>query len=126
MTCRMITHSCGHQERINVDGPYVIVERRIRKAEATQCKSCAGNASRQANDLLGFCTLWGSKSQCDRAEPIRQRALAQVTILASHARVEDRDAFVELRRQVLRRDDAEWWIEHKNDAVAILAQDIEL
>ena len=70
--------------------------------------------------------LWGSKSQCDRAEPIRRRTLSQVDVLARHARIEDRDAFAELRRQVLRMNDAAWWIEHKNDAATTLAQDIEL
>ena len=45
---------------------------------------------------------------------------------ARHARIEDRDAFAELRRQVLRMNDAAWWIEHKNDAATMLAQDIEL
>ena len=70
--------------------------------------------------------LWGSKSQCDRAEPIRRRTLSQVDVLARHARIEDRDAFAELRKQVLRMNDAAWWIEHKNDAATTLAQDIEL
>ncbi|KAB5608363.1 hypothetical protein [Bifidobacterium jacchi] len=126
MAWRMITHRCGHQERINVDGPYVIVEQRVRRAEETLCTSCTGIQSRRSNRLDGFCELWGSRSQCDRAEPIRRRVLAQVTVLARHARIEDRDAFDELRKQVLRRDDAEWWLEHRTDAITILAQDIEL
>ena len=88
--------------------------------------ACIGIASRQRNRLDGFCELWGSKSQCDRAEPIRRRTLSQVDVLARHARIEDRDAFAELRRQVLRMNDAAWWIEHKNDAATTLAQDIEL
>ena len=25
MAWRFVTHACGHQERINVDGPYVVV-----------------------------------------------------------------------------------------------------
>lgn len=88
--------------------------------------ACIGIASRQRNRLDGFCELWGSKSQCDRAEPIRRRTLSQVDVLARHARIEDRDAFAELCRQVLRMNDAAWWIEHKNDAATTLAQDIEL
>ena len=60
------------------------------------------------------------------AEPIRRRTLSQVDVLARHARIEDRDAFAELRKQVLRMNDAAWWIEHKNDAATTLAQDIEL
>ncbi|MBT1171759.1 hypothetical protein [Bifidobacterium sp. SO4] len=126
MAWRIITHRCGHRERINVDGTYVVVEQRVRRAEESLCASCAGNISRRDNMLAGFCTLLGSKDQCDRAEPIRMRVLNQVEVLASHARIEDRDAFRELRRQVLCRDDAAWWIEHRNDAVTILAQDIEL
>ena len=126
MAWRYVTHACGHQERINVDGPYVVVEQRVRNAERVSCPACIGIASRQRNRLDGFCELWGSKSQCDRAEPIRRRTLSQVDVLARHARIEDRDAFAELRRQVLRMNDAAWWIEHKNDAATTLAQDIEL
>ena len=60
------------------------------------------------------------------SEPIRRRTLSQVDVLARHARIEDRDAFAELRKQVLRMNDAAWWVEHKNDAATMLAQDIEL
>lgn len=93
MAWRFVTHACGHQERINVDGPYVVVEQRVRNAERVPCPACVGIASRQRNRLDGFCELWGSKSQCDRAEPIRRRTLSQVDVLARHARIEDRDAF---------------------------------
>lgn len=101
MAWRFVTHACGHQERINVDGPYVVVEQRVRNAERVSCPACIGIAS-------------------------RQRTLSQVDVLARHARIEDRDAFAELRKQVLRMNDAAWWIEHKNDAATTLAQDIEL
>lgn len=66
MAWRFVTHACGHQERINVDGPYVVVEQRVRNAERVSCPACIGIASRQRNRLDGFCELWGSKSQCDR------------------------------------------------------------
>ena len=87
MAWRFVTHTCGHQERINVDGPYVVVEQRVKNAERVSCPACIGIASRQRNRLDGFCELWGSKSQCDRAEPIRRRTLSQVDVLARHARV---------------------------------------
>lgn len=61
-----------------MDGPYVVVEQRVRNAERVSCPACIGIASRQRNRLDGFCELWGSKSQCDRAEPIRRRTLSQV------------------------------------------------
>ena len=81
MAWRFVTHACGHQERINVDGPYVVVEQRVRNAERVSCPACIGIASRQRNRLDGFCELWGSKAQCDRAEPIRRRTLSQVACL---------------------------------------------
>ncbi|MBT1181334.1 hypothetical protein JS531_04975 [Bifidobacterium sp. CP2] len=126
MFWRIITHVCGHQERISADGPYVVVEQRIRKAEQSMCDSCAGHVNRWDNELKGFCDLWGTQRDCDRAEPIRRRTLNQVDALARHARAGEHDAFAELRKQVLRRDDAAWWIEHKDDAIAMLAQNIEL
>ncbi|WP_165775759.1 hypothetical protein [Bifidobacterium scaligerum] len=102
------------------------MEQHVRKAEQSPCAACIGNASRQDNRMDGFCALWGSKTQCGRAEPIRRRALNQVDVLAAHTRFENRDAFAELHKQVLHRDAADWRIEHKNDAISILAQDIEL
>ena len=63
-----------------MDGPYVVVEQRVRNAERVSCPACIGIASRQRNRLDGFCELWGSKSQCDRAEPIRRRTLSQVDV----------------------------------------------
>lgn len=126
MFWRIITHTCGHRERISADGPYVVVEQRIRRAERSMCDSCTGHVSRWDNKMLGFCDLWGTQRQCDKAEPIRRRALSRVDALARHARIGERDAFAVLRRQVLHRDDAAWWIEHRDDAVEILAQNIEL
>ena len=61
MAWRFVTHACGHQERINVDGPYVVVEQRVRNAERVSCPACIGIASRQRNRLDGFCELWGSR-----------------------------------------------------------------
>lgn len=78
-----------------MDGPYVVVEQRVRNAERVSCPACIGIASRQRNRLDGFCELWGSKSQCDRAEPIRRRTLSQVDVLARHARIEEGDAKTE-------------------------------
>ena len=53
-----------------MDGPYVVVEQRVRNAERVSCPACIGIASRQRNRLDGFCELWGSKAQCDRDEPV--------------------------------------------------------
>lgn len=46
MAWRFVTHTCGHQERINVDGPYVVVEQRVKNAERVSCPACIGIASR--------------------------------------------------------------------------------
>ena len=126
MAWRIVTHACGHRGRVNVDGPYVVVEQRIRRAERSSCESCAGHASWMDNERDGFCELWGTRRQCDLAEPIRRRVLARVDVLSRHARVGERDAFMELRRQVLHVVDAGWWIEHRDDAIEMLAQNIEL
>ena len=133
MAWRFVTHACGHQERINVDGPYVVVEQRVRNAERVSCPACIGIASRQRNRLDGFCELWGRRGEHRKGAAQMPRMFRRdegherhVERLARHARIEDRDAFAELRKQVLRMNDAAWWIEHKNDAATTLAQDIEL
>ena len=53
MAWRFVTHACGHQERVNVDGSYVVVEQRVRNAERVSCPACIGIASRQRNRLTG-------------------------------------------------------------------------
>jgi hypothetical protein len=111
---------------VNLNGQFLAVERRIQAVESTDCAECAGRRYWKENEDLGFCTLYGSKSQCDRAEGIRHATLMRADVLASHGRGQDRDAFEELRKRILRCDDAAWWVEHKHDAITMMAKDIEL
>lgn len=66
MAWRFVTHACGHQERINVDGPYVVVEQRVRNAERVSCPACIGIASRQRDGRPGR----QGDAQRDRDEPV--------------------------------------------------------
>lgn len=50
MAWRFVTHTCGHQERINVDGPYVVVEQRVKNAERVSCPPAS--ASRPDSDTI--------------------------------------------------------------------------
>ena len=127
MTTKLITLNCGHQERVSIDGPYMVVERRIRQTEQRDCPVCSGNRIRLSNiHTIGFTELRGEPEQCARAENIRLRTLRRVNILIDHASNRDLEAFRELRRRVKLVPNAIWWIEHEGDAVETLARDIDL
>lgn len=127
MATKLITLNCGHQERINIDGPYTVVERRIRQTEQQDCQVCSGNRNHPYNiHTIGFTELRGEPEQCARAENIRLRTLRRVNILIDHASNRDLEAFRELRRRVKLVPNAIWWIEHEGDAVETLARDIDL
>ncbi|MBW3080021.1 hypothetical protein [Bifidobacterium saguinibicoloris] len=79
MFWRIITHVCGHQERISADGPYVVVEQRIRKAEQSMCDSCAGHVNRWDNELKGFCDLWGVRRTPQTGAASRRRRMVDRT-----------------------------------------------
>ncbi|KFI44503.1 hypothetical protein [Bifidobacterium biavatii] len=126
MSSQLFRHSCGHYERVNVDASYRVVSLKVKRIEMTECAMCEAARTRMLNVTTGFGELWGTKEDCMRAEGIRRRTLAQVDACIEHALRRDRDAWEELRRRVLRFNDAAWWIEHKNDAIVMIAQEIDL
>ncbi|PWG66646.1 hypothetical protein [Bifidobacterium callitrichidarum] len=126
MATKLITLRCGHQERVNVDGPYRIIERRIRQVEQAECPICQGNNDKRWADNNRLIPLRGVHDQCLRAETIRKNTLNRIKVLIDHSTIRDKDAFQELKKQALRIDSAAWWLEHRGDAIEVLARDIEL
>lgn len=126
MASRLITLRCGHQERVNIDGPYQIVERRIRQVEQAECPICEGNVNRIWSEYNNLTPLRGADGQRLRAETIRRNTLSRINVLIDHSSIRDKDAFLELKKQALRIDSAIWWLEHRGDAIEVLARDIEL
>lgn len=123
---RNITHSCGHMENISIDGPYHLIDRRVRHIERTPCENCIHAQDAQANQTTGFARLWGTPQQNAQAETIRRTAFRQATQLMERTQGRDREAFRLLCRRILSIEDSLWWIDHRNDALTTLAHDIDL
>lgn len=129
MTSRMIEHSCGHMERVDVDGPYVVVNRRVEHVENTPCEACQGRRMTHVicrSDRIPFCELWGERNECLRAEKYRRLAYRRALVITEHATGLYRDGWEEIQRMILRQNDAHWWCEHRLDALDMLQAEIRL
>ncbi|KFI91273.1 hypothetical protein BISA_1873 [Bifidobacterium saguini DSM 23967] len=120
---RMVEHLCGHTGKVDVEGPFLAVEEQIRKIETSECPVCH---ARKQNIIEGFIPLHGTKEQCDRAEPIRRRALERARTLGRYSSGRDKNAFNELENTIRSIRFAEWWIAHQTDALENLARRIRL
>lgn len=127
MAYRNIMHSCGHRERISIDGPYRVVDARVKRIEHSRCAMCIANDP-ATTDHDGFRPLWGNDPILKgKAELIRRRTLEQARGLARHATsVNERDAYRYLESRILRIGDPAWWCEHPTDAIQVLARDVQL
>lgn len=126
MIWRRFAHFCGHEERVNVDGPWPVVQKRIERVERSLCERCEAKSCKSASEKNGFIELWGSEKQCISAEHIRHLAWRRACVLADHATGLDREAWLEVANMVTRQNDAAWWVEHRSDALQMLAAEIRL
>jgi hypothetical protein len=124
MAKRKIIRPCGHFEWVDLDAPFLIVERRISLIEHSRCETCQGNGEMARNRSRGFVPLFGTPDQRSRAEAIRSRVLVRVERMREHVSSPDEDMLFYLKQRVLGIDDASWWVEHRYDAVEALARDM--
>lgn len=94
--------------------------------ERTQCEQCESIPYAPANSADGFCALWGSKAHCISAERIRRLAWQRAYVMMSHSTGLEREAWQEVMNMVKRQNDAAWWMEHRSDALQMLASEIKL
>lgn len=123
---RMVRHWCGHGERVPYNLPTRLFETRVRIIRSTPCDWCRKSTEEQRNLSDGCLPMAGMGAEAAEAERIRLRAIEQVKALRGHATAGELDGFDELMRRVRRTGDPQWWIEHRNDAITILARDIEV
>lgn len=124
--CRLVYHWCGHGEKVPYSLPTRMFEARVRVIRSTACDWCRKGADEQSNLLDGCAPMEGREPLVSQAEAIRRRALGQARALRGHATGGELDGFDELLRRIKCMNDPQWWVEHRADAIAVLARDIEV
>ena len=130
-----ITHTCGHEETHQIDGPQKLRQGRIDWLAGTLCHECyiaerdaerakANQAATDANAEAGLPALQGSPKQIAWAETIRATGLESIDELMAHNTnlSADQTATVERATTGLKAEiSAGWWIEHqKEDGKSLL------
>ena len=127
MGFKRVYRKCKHSVLVNIDGPYTVVAARIRAAETSSCPECLAN--RRLNQEIDresqFCPLWGEEDRAIEADHIRRRVLRQASVLVLHAPKADLPLYDRLIKKIHMLGDAEWWIDHKDDALVYLAHTIQ-
>ncbi|OZG59257.1 hypothetical protein BLEM_2292 [Bifidobacterium lemurum] len=83
--------------------------------EARECPECS---NRGPHDLRG------DARRIAWAGPVRDRVLAELELALERAEPAAEAAIGRAIRLALRRTDAEWWIEHRSDALALLEAEV--
>lgn len=95
-------------------------------AKAKVNMTCAKAA--ELSDMMGLASIIGSKRDAARATKIRLDAISRVLkMLARRKAGEYKGAGIEVLRAAIAKmsDDAQWWIDHRDDALHLVAKEIE-
>lgn len=113
-----ITHSCGHEERLELFGPRSQREWRIKKAEEEMCDDCYSEwktaQCAQQNKELGLPELTGTEKQIAWAEKIRYQAMDELTRIGKLVHEDKQDQFREGLNLIYGKEQASWWIDHRD------------
>ena len=120
-----VSRKCKHSVLVNTDGPYTVVAARIRAAEASECPECEANRRLGLGRGPGFCPLWGEEEHAVEADRIRRRVLRQAFVLVVHAPEDELPLYDRLIDKIYALGDAEWWLDHRDDALVYLAHTIQ-
>jgi hypothetical protein len=129
-----ITHSCGHEERVDITGTNVHGERdrKAERMESKPCRACEMSShaatdtqAAESNSAEGMPSLDGSAKQVAWAETIRRETLDAIASRSQHLHEAGRDDMAEvvefIRRHAGTITDAAWWIDNRRDAASALS-----
>lgn len=135
-----ITHTCGHDEQVELFGKGTDRQSKIAWMEQQDCRACRNGAANvaatkanEANEAAGLPTLTGSEKQVSWAETVRTNQLAMVVreldnVAAAMARQGKSEAQIATDRapidamvaKVQAQTSAAWWIDHRSDSLQTL------
>ena len=132
-----ITHTCGHEETVELFGKGTDRQRKIAWMEQQNCQECRKAAAIatavSTNASAGLPVLVGSDKQIAWAETIRANQLAMVTreltsvaeAMARQGKTEaqiatDRAPIDAMVTKVQSQTSAAWWIDHRSDNLQTL------
>ncbi|PJM78301.1 hypothetical protein [Bifidobacterium scaligerum] len=123
MGMKRVFRKCKHSTLVNTSGPYAVVAARIRAAETSRCPEC--EAARALGHESCFVPLWGDEKHAIEADHIRRRVLQQACVLVKCAPEDELPLYDRLIRKIRTLSDAEWWLDHRDDALVYLAHTIQ-
>lgn len=87
-----ITHSCGHEEMVELFGKGSERERKIAQMESRECAECRARHATERDEARGYAVLDGSPKQVAWASDIREGMLNRVASeVAAKVRAYDMD-----------------------------------
>ncbi len=113
-----VTYSCGHEDLIELFGPYEDRQRKIQWLEESGlCPACyRAKKEAEAAELFGeLPPLTGSPKQVAWAEKLRRGAIIELQKEVEHANSQEfREYLIAVSRRILsERTEAKWWIDNK-------------
>lgn len=113
-----VTHTCGHEERVNLIGKYTERERRLEQMSRQACTECYREAQRQVAqeqaDKMQLPVLTGTEKQVAWALKLRGDVIDEIERLL---RVGPEDGAAKARRALSKAlqelTKASWWIDHR-------------
>lgn len=132
-----ITHTCGHDEQVELFGKGTERTRKITWMESQDCRACRNDAANvaatKANEQAGLPSLMGSEKQVSWAETIRATQLAMIArelsnvaeAMVRQGKTEaqiaaDRAPIDAMVAKVQTQTSAAWWIDHRSDSLQTL------
>ncbi len=123
-----ITHTCGHESRINLIGPYVQREKRLEFLRSRACTECyraeqLAAATAASADLPA---LVGSEKQVNWAMSIRAKALEAIDAAfaragepTTEAERANRETAQGILAALRAQTHASWWIDNREFAESV-------
>lgn len=126
-----ISHSCGHEERVQLYGPGADRERKAEWMESRPCPACwraQKDADRAAENEraaslsgeIGFPALTGSEKQVAWAQSIRQKKYEESTKLTPGPH-----GWAPLVETYALETLAKWWIDNRSDDIFLIITKIQ-
>lgn len=132
-----ITHTCGHDEQVELFGKGTERQKKIAWMEQQDCRACRNGATNAAattsNAAAGLPTLTGSEKQISWAETVRAAQLAMVArelnnvaeAMARQGKTPEQivGAYAPIDVMVVKvqaQTSAAWWIDHRSDSLQTL------
>lgn len=122
---QLIPHRCGHTEQLPTSLDPRTFQQYAHRIRLSNCPDCQLAHIAIDNQDAGRQPIHGPRRLVQEAESIRRKTLRQAQALRTVIPVEQQPQLEELLQQIRTLTDPDWWVKHRNDALATLSRQIE-